>query len=180
MRAVFLAGALAVAAGDAVAQDISAVLEPVQSAEIRATVAGRVAALHAREGDVVARGAPLVDMDGRVQAARVDLARVASEATGAVDRAQTALRRAEAVADRMRRAREQGAAQPWEVEEAEQAVALAEADLRIVRDDARRADAQLTLEEATLAEFRVLAPFNATVLETFVEEGENVDTDTAI
>ncbi|MEM7491188.1 MAG: HlyD family efflux transporter periplasmic adaptor subunit, partial [Pseudomonadota bacterium] len=47
-------------------------------------------------------------------------------------------------------------------------------------DDARRADAQLTLEEATLAEFRVLAPFNATVLETFVEEGENVDTDTAI
>lgn len=178
IRALMLVGLFALPAS---AQDsVSAILEPAQDVDIRTSVAGRIVDLAADEGAQVAAGAPLVEIDSAVQQARVDLARIAAEATGALQRAETALAQAVSLRDRIARARQRGAAQAWEVTQSEQNVQLAEADLIVARETQARAEAQLALEQATLGEFRVTAPFAATVLEVFAETGETVDTQTSL
>ncbi|MEL6644209.1 MAG: efflux RND transporter periplasmic adaptor subunit [Pseudomonadota bacterium] len=177
MRALLTALALLTAA-PAGAQGVTAVLEPARIVELRSTVNGRVAEIGVRDGDVVAAGDRLAAIDARVQEARVALARVVAEAEGAMVRARQVLTQAETRRDRIVGARDRGAAQDWEVVAAEQAVAIAAADLDVVRDDLARREAELALEQATLAEFVLAAPFDATVLEVFVETGAIVDTAT--
>lgn len=168
-------------AGSVSAQDsVSAILEPAQEVDIRTSVAGRIAVLDVGEGAQVATGAQLLAIDSSVQQARVELARIAAEATGSIERAGIALKQAVALQDRVARARERGAAQAWEVTQTQQNVELAEADLMIARETQARAVAQLELEQATLGEFEMDAPFPATVLEVFVEAGETVDTQTVL
>ena len=181
LRAVLAVGfALALSGVAARAQPISAVLEPVQYVEIRSAVAGRIAELAQREGDTVAQGALLARIDARVQEARVTLARTAADAQGAVDRAAIVVAQAEGLFDRVSTARSKGAAQPWEVTQARQALDLARADQRIAQETADRLAAQLALEEATLAEFAMRAPFDGTVLDVPVEQGQIVDTQTTV
>jgi len=158
----------------------TAVLEPITEASIRTTVAGRIAEILVREGEEVAAGSPLVAIDAQVQAARVAVARVSAEGGAAVARAEAHLTQAESLANRVREARDRGAAQDWELDAANQAVTLAEADLALAIEAREQALAQLALEQATLAEFSILAPFDATVLEILLAPGEIADTQTVI
>jgi len=63
---------------------------------------------------------------------------------------------------------------------AEQAVAVAQADLSVVQDEQDRRAAELALEQATLSEFAIRAPFDATILNVAVDPGEIVDTATVL
>ncbi|MEL6954090.1 MAG: efflux RND transporter periplasmic adaptor subunit [Pseudomonadota bacterium] len=177
MRAVLIALSLAIG-GPLWAQ--SAVLEPALSAEMRSTVPGRIAELAVSEGAVVEAGTLLARIDGNVQSARVELARLAAEAQGGLARAETVLAQSADLAERLRDAAERGAAQSWEVNAASQAEDLARADLVIARELQARAAAELALEEARLAEFDIRAPFSGTVLEIFLAPGEIADTQTVI
>ena len=172
--------ALLLTAKAAAAATVTAILAPARTVEIRSTVNGRVAALDLIDGDRVAAGDPLAQIDGRVQEARVALADVIASAKGVSLRADRVLEEATARRDRIATARTKGAAQEWEVVAAEQAVAVAEADKLVAEDDLRRKRAELALEQATLAEFLIDAPFDATVLEVFVDPGEIVDTGTVL
>ncbi|MEM7290385.1 MAG: biotin/lipoyl-binding protein, partial [Pseudomonadota bacterium] len=69
---------------------VSAILEPVRQVEIRTAVNGRIASLEVSEGQSVEGQDPLIQMDARVQRARVDFAEVAANAEGAIARAETA------------------------------------------------------------------------------------------
>jgi membrane fusion protein (multidrug efflux system) len=162
------------------AQDVTAVLEPAQSVELRSTVNGRVVSITDLEGTMVQAGDVIAEIDGSVQRARVALTQIAAEATGTVERARTLLTQAEFRRDRLANALKKGAAQSWEVEVAEQAVAVAEADLTVAKDDQDRRAAELALEQATLSEFEIRAPFDATVLDVVVDPGEIVDTATVL
>jgi len=177
---VLIVAALVLSAQVALADSVTAVLEPARTVEIRSTVNGRVAVLDLIDGDRVVTGEALAQIDGRVQEARVALADVISSAKGASLRADRLLEQAVARRDRIATARTKGAAQEWEVVAAEQAVAVAQADKLVAEDDLRRKEAELALERATLAEFRIEAPFDATVLEVFVDPGEIVDTGTVL
>lgn len=174
MLRMFLA--LAVWATQAAAQSVTAVLEPAQLADIRSTVAGRITEIAVSEGDRVAIGTVLVQMDSAVQQARVALAKQAAGARGQLQRAAATVDQAEAFATRVRQARARGAAQAWEVTAAEQAVLIAEAEFVIAQEAQSNAAGQLAMEEATLAEFGLRAPFDGTVLEIFKEPGEIIDT----
>lgn len=180
-----LCAAMALAAGPVFAQSdlsisVTALAEPIQYVDIRSAVNGRVDKLQAREGEIVSQEAQLGAIDASVQTARVAFARVAAEGKGSLLRAQTALAQAEALLVRVRAAKAKGAAQLWEVEQTEQGVALAEADVLIASELAAQSLAQLRLEVATLDEFSFRAPFDGTVLEVFVEVGETIDTQTVI
>lgn len=164
----------------ALAQSVSAILEPVTVIELKPSVAGRLATLDVAEGDGLAKGAVLAAMDARVQEARVALAKIAAASSGPEDRARIVVEQAEQLLARMTKARQRGAAQAWEVRQAEQALALAQADARIASENATRLGAQLELEQATLSEFVMQAPFNGTVLQIIAEPGAIVDTDETI
>lgn len=159
---------------------VTAILEPVQKVEIRTAVNGRIEALPVAEGATVSKGDVLVVMDSNVQRARVDFAKISAESDGAILRAQTVLAQAEALRDRVQTARSKGAAQAWEVTQTEQAVELAQADLILAKEARDQAVAQLDLEQATLDEFSIRAPFSATVLQKAAETGETIDTQAVI
>ncbi len=159
---------------------VSGILEPARKVEIRTSVNGRIETLPHAEGEDVQTGAVLVTVDARVQRARVGFARVAAEGGGAVSRAKTALEQAEALHKRVTSASAKGAAHSWEVIETEQGIELARADLAIAAENLAQARQQLELEEATLEEFSIRAPFPATVLQIFSELGETIDTQTVI
>ncbi|WP_299288797.1 efflux RND transporter periplasmic adaptor subunit [uncultured Tateyamaria sp.] len=178
IRALVLA--LVLATPVAAQETVSAILEPAQQIDVRVSVAGRIAEIAVIEGAEVAAGALVLSIDSAVQQARVKLARLAAEATGPLQRAQTSLAQAGTMKDRIARANARGAAQAWEVTQSEQNVLLAEADLLATEESRARAVAQLELERATLSEFSVMAPFDATVLEIFAEPGETVDTQTVL
>ena len=180
MRAPLFAALLLLLPTVAGAQDVTAVLEPAQSVELRSTVNGRVISITELEGTRVQAGDIVAEIDGSVQRARVALTQITAEATGTVERARTLITQAEFRRDRLAAALSKGAAQSWEVEIAEQAVAVARADLIVAQDDQNRRAAELALEQATLSEFEIRAPFDATVLNVAVDPGEIVDTATVL
>lgn len=164
----------------AMAVDVTAVLEPLRSVELRSTVNGRVTRIVEPEGTTVAAGDVVAEVDAGVQRARVELAEVTAGAQGSLTRAEELMKQAELRLERITSARERGAAQSWEVETAAQAVSVAKADVTVARDELRRREAELGLELATLAEFTVRAPFDATVLNVAVDPGAIVDTATVL
>lgn len=158
------------------AQTVTAILEPANQVEIRSSVNGRLDQILVHEGQTVKEGAPLATIDARVQKARVELVRLAAESASALERSEVLVEQAQTLRNRMVRARSKGAAQKWEVLQAEQALQLAHADRVLATEKNAQAHGQLLLEEAILSEFTMNAPFNGTILQIFSDEGEIVDT----
>lgn len=159
-------------AAAALGQQIDGVLEPADYAELRASLPATIRAIPVREGARVAAGDLLIELDAAVPEARVALARVAASSEGQAARAAALVAQAEALLARIERAQSSGAAKPWEVEQARQAVQIARADRHIVADQRRQAAAQLALEQATLGNYRLAAPFDGRVLQIHSEAGE--------
>lgn len=122
-------------------------IEAVQAVDLRSDQQGRITALLFHEGQLVARGAPLVRIDDamlRAQAERADADR---------DLARQQL-------DRVHRLRDQNAATPADLERAEAA--------------ARSAVAALSLLQLQIARSTVRAPFSGVVGQRFVSAGDYV------
>jgi HlyD family secretion protein len=186
-------------------------VEPIQSFEAHAPVGTTVERLFVKEGDRVKRGQLLVqldDSDASSQAARA-LAQVrASQADASAQQSggnreevltleaqmvksrnerDTAQRNLEA----LKRLQQQGAASPGEVKQAEDQVAGAEADLKLVqqkqkerysqpeiaRVEAQKAEAQsaYAAAENTLRQLNIRAPFDGIVYSLLVHPGAYVN-----
>lgn len=167
-------------AGAGAAQTVSAILEPAQMVEVRTSVPGRLVTLDVVEGAEVSADTLLAAIDAKVQEARVGLASIAALAKGPSDRAAIVVKQAEELLARVENARRKGAAKPWEVAQAQQALDLAKADAEIAAETRDQLRAQHLLEQATLAEFSMRAPFDGTVLQIFAQPGEIVGTDQPI
>jgi len=180
MRAGVFAAALAcvILPSLATAQTVSAILEPAQLIEVKPSVSGRIGKSVAREGSLAETGAVLASIDANVQNARVQVAKIAADGEAAQEKADIVVTQARTLVERVIRARRKGAAQAWEVLQARQALQLAEADARLAEESMQQRRAQLKLEQATLAEFNLNAPFSGSVLQVFIEPGEIVTTDT--
>lgn len=128
-------------------------IEAVQAVELRSDEQGRVTALRFHEGQLVARGAPLVSIDDamlRAQAERADADR---------DLARQQLAR-------VQRLRDQNAATPADLERAQAA--------------ARSANATLAVLQLQIARSNVRAPFAGVVGQRFVSVGDYVTTTTPL
>ena len=145
---------------------------------------GRQAALHpavggvlsevAVEGDRVSAGDVLARVDDAVAAAQVRAARLRAAATADRDRAAIAQEQARRVLERTRAAAADGAAEDWEVREAQVAHALAEAALRGEDERLALAAADLTAAEAALDRHALRAGFDGEVVRVAREAGASV------
>ncbi|HEU5186075.1 MAG TPA: efflux RND transporter periplasmic adaptor subunit [Gemmatimonadaceae bacterium] len=124
-------------------------IEAVQAVELRPDEQGRITALLFREGQYVARGAPLIKIDDEMLRAQAERAKADR------DLARQQL-------DRVRRLREQNASSPADLERAEAA--------------ARSAEAALAVLELQIARTTVRAPFAGVVGQRFVSAGDYVTT----
>ncbi len=186
-------------------------VEPIQSFEAHAPVGTTVKKLLVKEGDRVKKGqllAQLDDADARSQAARaLALVRGAQADVSAMEKGgnreevltldaqlvksrnerDTAQRNLEA----LKRLQQQGAASPGEVKQAEDQLAGAEADLKLVqqkqterysqpeiaRVDAQKAEAQsaYAAAENILSQLNIRAPFDGIVYSLPVHQGAYVN-----
>lgn len=153
------------------AEEVNGLIEPIRSAELRTEVDGVVKTLQVSEGDVVQAGDTLLSLASAVQQARVALA-AAAASEARIAQADIVLSHARSAATRIAAAAKRGAAPKWEVRQANNRVAEAEAERRLVVDLAAADDKRLALEQAVLAQHSLRAPFAGMVTELQVAEGE--------
>ncbi len=148
---------------------------PVTEVKVSSLVSGRIARLAVREGDQVARGRLLIELDPVLYQARVDGAEAAlrsqranAEATAATLRqAEDALREQEAL-------KERGLGAERQLQDARNSCDAARARLQAAEAQVASAEAQLDQARDDLSRTRILAPMAGTVTALNVEEGEMV------
>lgn len=139
-------------------REVSGFVEPIDPVTLSARVMASVRSVGAREGDDVAAGTQLLELDDRDAAARLAQARAAEEAAGA---RELAARLAYERAERLLRA---DALTPAEWEAARAARDEAAAELARAREAAAEA-------ETALSWFQIDAPADLRVLERRVDPG---------
>jgi RND family efflux transporter MFP subunit len=135
---------------------------PNRDAKVAALVPGRISRVLVTEGDQVAAGQVLAELDN---AALKDQER---QAEGAVAQAKANLENARISARRNEGLLQRGIAAQKEVEDARTQLAVAEATLK-------QAEAALSVAKTQVARSEIRAPFAGTVVHRFLSVGEQVD-----
>ena len=169
--------ALSVAATPAVPAEPDGALGSVRPARevlLRPQIEGVLADVRVAEGQRVSAGEVLAVVDDAAQRAHVEAARLRASGTAARDKASVALAQAAGQLARTRSAHGQDAAQDWELDEAQAAHAVAEAEYRLTDQALALAAAELRAAEALLDRHALRAPFDAAVLRAHVDRGATV------
>lgn len=147
---------------------------PSREVEVATAVRGLVVAVMVAEGDLVAQGEPLAELDAAELRAELAIARARAGAEGAVRRAAALLASKQQQYDRMARLRAQGAARAEEVALAEAELRVAEADMIAAEEQQGIAELEVARLEALLDQRVVRAPTGGVVTELLREPGELV------
>ncbi|MFT6158467.1 MAG: RND family efflux transporter MFP subunit, partial [Myxococcota bacterium] len=137
---------------------LPAEVRALERAELASGALGAVVRVTAREGDAVAAGVVLVEVDSRLAAAELSAARAEAR------RLQADLAQAERTLARLMRV-DAGVLAASEIEQAEALITA----LRAATDGA---SAQAQVAEAQLARHRVTSPFSGIVAERHVDTGD--------
>jgi HlyD family secretion protein len=149
--------------------------------KVGASVQGRIAAVHVKEGSEVKQGDVLVELDAADKRSSVaaQQARVAAaEARVAASRAQVT--ETEVQLARQKELASQNAAARSVVEDLETRVATLRAQVSSALAEAKSAQADVALARVTLDRSTIVAPMDGTVLDKPLDLGETVDTNTPI
>ena len=148
------------------------IAQPARSASISSPLEERLAEITVAEGQRVARGDLLAQLDDRVARASLAVAESRASATAALRDAESRLRVATSNLERMKRAHAENAAGDNELDEAtarfDQAKAAVDAASERIDQSARDRD----LQHARLEAHALRAPFDGVIVRVLVEEGE--------
>jgi RND family efflux transporter MFP subunit len=140
-------------------------VEDEEHARIAAAVMARVAVVHVREGDVVAAGAPLIELDGaEVGAMRAAALARAGAASARANVARSSKDEAELSTERERRLVALGATPRATVDDGDARLRVLGASIGAANADAAAAQAEVAVLDARLALHRLVAPFAGTVV----------------
>jgi HlyD family secretion protein len=150
-------------------------IQPKRKVDVSADITGRITRLAVREGDRVARGQFLLQIDATIYEANLQRARAAvASAEAAVvqaaanrDQARRALERTRAL-----RAENENLVSPEQLEQAQTAFDVAEALATAAGHQADQARAALQEARDQLAKTRIVAPMAGRITRLAVEEGE--------
>ena len=173
---IILAGALACPAE----AELRGTTRPARDVSLRAPVDARIAEVPVAESQAVDAGAVLVRLDDAVQRLRASIARQRAEATGRLEELRVAHRLETGKAARVRESFDTGAAQEWEVLEADARRDAAAARLTAAEEEQHQAAAEHALEAAVLERYTVAAPFDGTVVTVDAEAGDHATRDAVL
>ncbi|QIE56046.1 efflux RND transporter periplasmic adaptor subunit [Pikeienuella piscinae] len=146
--------------------------DPAKRVEVAAREPGIIARQHVDVGARVTKGDLLAELDKRLGAADVALARARAEAEGRIAAAEARRDQTRRRAEELKRLSRSGAARPFEVAEAGAQLTIAEAELQTVLDERRVARLELESAEVRLALLDVRAPFDGVVEDILRRESE--------
>ncbi len=161
-------------------QSLPSVVTPVQSVDVAAQVDGDVMEVYVQEGHQVRAGQSLARIDDRIPAAQVEVAQVVAESSAGIELAQSELRQARRMRDRMLAAQALEAVSDADVDLAVADFELAQARLQQAREEHRQDQKQLKLEQARLSAHLIEAPFDGEVLRIEKSTGSSVEQGTAV
>ena len=147
------------------------IARPSQLAELPSLVPGTITEMHVREGQFVSKGTSLVTLDDRVPRARLAVATIEAQLTGALRRAEVDQKLAESRLNRLRIALSQGAGAAFELQEAEGNRDRAVAAVEQQQDVLKAAEANRQLAEAQLSQYTIVAPFDGIVTQIHRKSG---------
>jgi HlyD family secretion protein len=156
----------------------SGYVQPQLVSRVAPKIPGRVAIVHVREGERVAKGAPLLELEHADREAAIEAARMralAARARVATARANMAETRLQA--KRQRALAEQGVSPAATAEDLEARAASLEEAVRAAEAEVKAAEAEVATLRVDLKYMNVLAPIDGTVLNKPPEVGELVGTD---
>jgi HlyD family secretion protein len=148
---------------------------PVTEVKVSSLVSARIARLVVHEGEEVARGALLVELDRTLYQARVEGAQAALRSQAAnAEAAEASLRQAEDALKEQQALAERGMGADKLLRDARNNFDAAQARVRSAQAQVASAQAQLEQSQDDLSRTRILAPMAGTVTALTVEEGEMV------
>lgn len=154
MRTLFTVSlAIAVSAGAAHSQEVSGLLEPVRTAEVRPEIDASIVEVLISEGDKVVKGDLLIRFDDSIQRARVSVA-AATPAEARIARAGVTAESAQSTFNRVEAAAKRGGAPKWEVAEARYVTEVSATE----GETAARSETLLNVEDFSKLEATVFAP----------------------
>lgn len=150
------------------------VVEPVQIVHLMPRVEGVVQVIHVDEGQYVAKGDVLAELDDDIAESSVAVARAMAESQSEIRMAETNWQQSQRLVERVKQAHGSGASSDLELDQAVSAAEQAEFRLSLAREQHRQANAQLQLELTKLASHRVVAPFDGRILKIACRPGQTV------
>jgi RND family efflux transporter MFP subunit len=147
-------------------------LAPLTMVEIRPKVGGYVRSLKVDLGDPVAAGAELVQLDDESQRESVSLAQAALDVTQAQLEAQVTDRDlARKTLERQKGLVTSGAGTSQQLEQAEAALLIADARIKLEQAKVAQAQAELLRARLALEDLKLLSPVKGVVAARMVDEG---------
>lgn len=151
-------------------------IQPRRYVDVGAQVSGQIQKILVQPGDVVRQGQLLVEIDPSVQQATVDAGRAALAALRAqLSGNQAQYRLAAQQHARQRKLASADATREEDIQAAEAALALADANIRNLQAQIAQTQATLKADEARLGYTRIYAPLAGTVVSIDAREGQTLN-----
>lgn len=150
-------------------------IEPAQTVELASPVTGLLSQVTVRRGDRVSKGQVLAVLESQAEQAAADLARFKSEQTGPLQMAERKVEFSQRKYERLKAMTADSLMSAQEGEDAESEYQLAEAELKVARENREQARIELR-QQAGLLNLRTLrSPFNGVVVDQKAFAGEVVE-----
>jgi len=147
-------------------------IEPSQVVEVRSAADGIIAAVHARRGDTVRKGQPLVELQSSAERATVDAARFRAAMDGQIAAARNRLEYADLKLKRLTEMQKENFASAQARDEADAERRLAESELAAAIESRGLARIEHKRAVEILALRTTHAPFNGVVLDRMLNPGD--------
>ncbi|KPK80689.1 MAG: hypothetical protein AMJ81_11570 [Phycisphaerae bacterium SM23_33] len=152
-----------------------AITAPSEDLSLAFVISGKIAAVLVEEGQKLAPGQPLVQLDDAVERVRLGLLKARAENTTPIKAAQLRLDRCSAILKKIEKAYAENASPERELEEARMNKAEAELSLEMSRFEHEQDEGKYTEARLALERMRLLSPAAGRVEQTLVKPGESVD-----
>jgi RND family efflux transporter MFP subunit len=172
MSGLTVACALLGAVSPIAAAEFDCLVEARRVINIGAPLEALISAVRVERGDLVRKGAVLVEFDSGVEKANVELARLRSEMKSAVDARRARADYATVKHERRSALVSQNYVSKQELDEAEAERRLSEAELREAQDNRRIAEVEYRRATESLRQRTLLSPVNGVVVERLMHPGE--------
>lgn len=144
---------------------------PSRELVVESHIDGRLERIYFRPGDRFKAGDLLAALDDKLQAHAVEHARLQAQSKAQITAAQARLEEAEVELDNQRHLAKNNSATPREIRRAEAALAIAEAELVLAKENQALAVKQHEIEQERLELYRFKATFDGEVLSVATGEG---------
>lgn len=147
------------------------IISPKQAVDIRSPSVGRLVKIHVDRGDYVKQGSILAELDMTVEQANVNSAKHRATTQAKINSAYNKVNALSIKVTRMKKLYDAQYMSAQALEDAENELALARADLRIAKEDKIQANYEYKKAVSELKQKQIKSPFNGVITERFFDTG---------